>query len=116
MITYIDEDLCLTFYGRSQCVTFDGLIDDTQLLLGMPFEYAVFDRTIFDDEYKMNLWNNNEDVLISDTNNPQTATLYGIFLDYVGSNVIGWYAGSDNTKSKNVLIENVYIHHLYRFF
>ena len=111
----INDDLCLTFHPRSECVTFNDLINDIQSLLDMSFEYAVFDKLPDEngDEYKWKLWEQNKDVLINENGNPQTATLYGIFLNYVGSNVIGWYAGSDNTKSKNALIENVYIHDLY---
>lgn len=120
----INKNLCLTFSGRSTCITFNTLIDEMQILLDMAFEYAVFDKRwnemeenrddIDDWHYKLRLWEDNADILINtETNNPQTATLYGIFLNYVGSNVIGWYAGSDSTKSQNVVIENVNIHDLY---
>eukprot|EP01084_Bolivina_argentea_P078622 142682_1 len=88
---HIINDLCLTFYGRNNCITMNDLINDLINILDMAFEYAIFDKT-FDDN---KLWNEHKYVLINAKQSPQTATLYGIFLNYVGSNVIGWYAGSE---------------------
>ena len=72
----------------------------------------MFDKLKTDTD-KLELWKQHKDILINERNTPQTATLYGIFLNYVGSNVIGWYAGSENTKSHGVILENVHIHDLH---
>ena len=40
-------------------------------------------------QYKMGLWTENRDAVINDYRSTQTSTLCGIFLNYIGSNVIG---------------------------
>ena len=124
------RDVCVTFKKRgiadrnAECVYLADLINDVQTSLDMAFEYVVLDKDY--DEYdiadyqddevmtrKLNIWADTRDVLINDHHSTQTATLYGIFLNYIGSNVIGWYAGSESTKSENVFIDNVKIHDLH---
>ena len=125
----VARDTCINFRsdGRDDdCVYMVDLIDDVQTSLDMAFEYVMFDKdydSMSIDDYdvnddpvmyrKLRLWKQNRDVLINDHHSTQTATLYGIFLNYIGSNVIGWYAGSETTKSRNVFIDNVKVHDLH---
>jgi len=128
------QETCIHFEGALHlndklsdddgCVFMKELIDDVQTSLDMAFEYVMFD-TDWDEvdvgEYenneemqrKLRLWKENRHILINDHHSAQTATLYGIFLNYIGSNVIGWYAGSETTKSHNVHMDNVKIHDLH---
>eukprot|EP01083_Nonionella_stella_P067359 178121_1 len=110
------QDLCFTFYGRDSCVTLGDLTADLQTVLDIAFEYAVLDKTPLEGDVHEDtwaLWQQNKNVLLNTKGTPRTATLYGIFLNYVGSNVIAWYTGSESTQSKNVFMNNVHIHDLY---
>mmetsp|Transcript_41398 Transcript_41398/g.66586 ORF Transcript_41398/g.66586 Transcript_41398/m.66586 type:complete len:1075 (-) Transcript_41398:25-3249(-) len=123
----VARDVCVNWRspGRDdKCVYMAEMIEDVQTVLDMAFEYVVLDvnydeidvGAYLEDEAmqrKMALWKENRDVLINDHHSTQTATLYGIFLNYIGSNVIGWYAGSETTKSHNLFIDNVKIHDLH---
>eukprot|EP01084_Bolivina_argentea_P113698 202607_1 len=125
----IAADTCVEFmsprYAEGECVTMQSLVDDVVTLLDMAFEYVVLDKTDYDEidvgkftdnlamQRKINIWQEGRSVVINGHHSTQTATLYGIFLNYIGSNVIGWYAGSETTKSQNVFIENVKVHDLH---
>jgi len=111
---------------KDECYYLQDMIETVQTLLDMAFEYVVVgvnwdDRVLDADDdddqegvaHKIELWQKYRDVLINDHHSTQTATLYGIFLNYIGSNVIGWYAGSETTKSQNVVMDNVKIHDLH---
>eukprot|EP00485_Elphidium_margaritaceum_P019055 CAMPEP_0202726258 /NCGR_PEP_ID=MMETSP1385-20130828/184520_1 /ASSEMBLY_ACC=CAM_ASM_000861 /TAXON_ID=933848 /ORGANISM="Elphidium margaritaceum" /LENGTH=996 /DNA_ID=CAMNT_0049392475 /DNA_START=97 /DNA_END=3086 /DNA_ORIENTATION=+ len=115
------RDECFQFRSEGRyhtCYTLQDMIDTVQTLLDMAFEYVVvgvdWDAKASDSgqdhnnddklQKKLDLWTNYRSVLINDHQSTQTATLYGIFLNYIGSNVIGWYAGSENTKSHNVVM------------
>jgi len=129
----IARDSCITLtgprYKEKGCVTLQELVDDVQVGLDMAFETALritdWDQmlsdakeagTEYDDEEmarKLEIWAEVGPVLMNQHHSTQTATLYGVFLNYIGSNVIGWYAGSASTHSHDVTMDNVKIHDLH---
>ena len=56
-----------------------------------------------------------KEYLINEYNDyyPQTAVVYGLFLNYESAQVLGWYFGNDESKSVDLTIYNVAVHDLY---
>lgn len=128
----VARQTCVSFTGQRyadrECVTLQELVDDVQTALDMAFEQAlgiknwdhiaesVTTAELEEDadlERKLSIWADSGSALMNDHHSTQTATLYGIFMNYIGSNVIGWYAGSETSKSHNLVMENVKIHDLH---
>jgi hypothetical protein len=122
-IAQMDEykDICLRFVNQDQCVTIVQLVSDVKSLLDLAFKHVMFGK-IYNSEDEMFGEDSTAlyDMLVANRNSltnynqfPQTATVYGLFLNYGGSNVILWYAGAEKLHSSNFELDNVNIHDLY---